>query len=96
MSAVSSVDYIGATNEIIQFNTGDTNQTLTIIINQDQLCEDDPNEMFYLNCCVVSGIEPFDVPMFQTIVRINDTLEPECGKGQIFACVEWYLVCVTS
>ena len=66
--------------QIIQFNTGDTNQTHTITIAQDDLCETDPDEFFFSNIMLVGGIQPIDVIRPQAVVVIDDSLEPECSK----------------
>ena len=63
----------------MQFNTGDTNQTHTIIIRQDDIC-DRPYEYFFSDITLVSGTQPIDVITPQAIVFIDDSLEPECGK----------------
>ena len=78
--AVSPGDYEGVIGQLIQFNTGDTNQTHTITIAQDDLCEIDPNEFFFSNITLVSGIQPIDVIRPQATVIIDDIMEPECGK----------------
>ena len=74
-------DYVGGSGQIIQFNTGDTNQTHIIIITQDQICEIDPNEYFISNIVLVSGVQPIQVIQPQTNVTIDDSLEPDCGEG---------------
>ena len=74
-------DYVGGSGQIIQFNTGDTNQTHIIIITQDQICEIDPNEYFFSNIILVSGVQPIQVAQPQTNVTIDDSLEPDCGEG---------------
>ena len=73
-------DYGGVIGQLIQFNTGDTNQTHTIIIRQDDICETDPDEFFFSNIALVSGTQPIDVIHPQATVFIDDSLEPECGK----------------
>ena len=78
--AVSPGDYGGVISQLIQFNTGDTNQTHTIIIRQDDLCENDPNEFFFSNITLVNGVQPIDVIRPLATVFIDDSLEPECGK----------------
>ena len=79
----SPVDYVGGSGQIIQFNTGDINHTHTITITQDQFCEDDPNEYFFSNIVLVSGVQPIQVIQPQTNVTIDDSLEPECGEGHL-------------
>ena len=77
---VSSDDYGSVSGQIIEFNRGDTNQTHTINITQDQICEKIPNDFFLSNLALVSGIPTIDVIQSQARIYINDSLEPECGK----------------
>ena len=74
--AVSPSDYGSVSGQLIQFNTGDTDQTHTITIAQNDLCENDPNEYFFSNITLVSGI---DVIQPLATVFIDDTRESECG-----------------
>ena len=66
--------------QIIEFNRGDVTQTHTITINDDDECEKDPNENFFSNITLGSGILDIDVTVPRATVTINDTPEPECGK----------------
>ena len=66
--------------EIIQFNVGDVTRTHTIIINDDDECEKDPNENFFSNVALNSGIPDITVTVPRATGTINDTSEPECGK----------------
>ena len=68
--------------EIIQFNTGDTAKTHTIFIEQDQICETDPNEFFFSNIVLDSGVQPIQVIHPQANITIDDRSEPECGKDR--------------
>ena len=77
---MSPGDYGGVIGQLIQFNTGDTNQTHTIIIRQDSICETDQDEFFFSNITLVSGTRPIDVIIPLATVIIDDSLEPECGK----------------
>ena len=80
LTSVTPGDYGGVIGQLIQFNTGDTNQTHTITIAQDLICEDDPNEFFFSNITLVSGVQPIDVIQPLATVFIDDSLEPECSK----------------
>ena len=82
---VSPGDYGGVIGQIIQFNTGDTNQTHTIIIRQDDICEDDPNEFFFSNIQLDSGLPIINVIRPQATVIIDDSGEIECGK--YYSCI---------
>ena len=66
--------------EIIQFNVGDVTKTHTIIINDDNECEKDPNENFFSNIALDSGVPDITVIIPRAMVTIDDTAEPECGK----------------
>ena len=74
--------------EIIQFNAGDVTQTHTITINDDDECEKDPNENFFSNITLDSGIPDIAVTVPQATVTINDTAEQECGKKFIYTVKE--------
>ena len=67
--------------EIIQFNAGDVTQTHTITINNDNECEDDPNENFFSNIALNSGIPDITVTVPQATITIDDSGELECGKS---------------
>ena len=66
--------------EIVQFNTGDVTKNHTIIINDDNECEKDPNENLFSNTSLDSGIPDITVTVPRAMVTINDTAQPECGK----------------
>ena len=85
---VSPDDYGGVIGQIIQFNTGDTNQTHTIIIRQDDICEDNPNEFFLSNIVLDSGAPPIEVIHPQARVIIDETFEPECSKTFTHTCIQ--------
>ena len=86
---MSPGDYGGVIGQLIQFNTGDTNQMHTILIEQDDICETDPDE-FFSNIILVSGTQPIDVIRPQATVIIDDSLEPECGKLWIQILLLWF------
>ena len=66
--------------QIVQFNVGDTFQTHTIIINNDMDCEDMPNEEFFSNIALNSGVQPINVINPQATVTIDDSGEAECSE----------------
>ena len=66
--------------QVIQFNAGDITQMHTIIINDDDNCEKDPNEDFFSNITLNSGIPGNLVTVPHATVTIDETAEPECGK----------------
>ena len=70
---VSPDDYGSVIGQLIQFNTGDTNQTHTIIINPDDICEDNANEFFLSNIDLDSGAPPIEVIRPQATVIIDVT-----------------------
>ena len=72
----------------IQFKTGDTNKTYHITIKQDQLCE---IEFFYVNIDLNSDVQPLDVNVSQAKAFINDSNEPECGKGHKYSNILSYI-----
>ena len=77
---VAPGDYGAVTNEIITFTEGQMRATHTIIINQDDDCENDPNENFFSNISLNSGQQPISVIQPRAEVIIDDTNEPECRK----------------
>ena len=55
-------------------------RTHTIIINDDNECEKDPNEILLSNIALDSGIPDITVTVPRAMVTIDDIAEPECGK----------------
>ena len=74
------MDYDAVNGEIVQFAMGDTFQTHTIIINDDNVCENEPNEFFFSNISLGTGVQPIFVIQPQANVTIDDAAEPECRK----------------
>ena len=73
-------DYVPVSGQIIQFNRGDVTQTHTITINDDDVCENAPNENFFSNIALASGIPDIDVTVPRATITIDDTNEVECSK----------------
>ena len=82
ISAVSNNDYNAVNGEIIQFNTGDTNKQHRITINDDPFCEV-PDEQFFSDITLVSGIPMIDVTVPRAVVIITNDSIPDCGKCKI-------------
>ena len=78
--AVADGDYVPVAGEIIQFIAGDVTQTHTIILNDDNECEENPNENFFSNIALDSGIPDITVTVPQATVTIDDSGEVGCGK----------------
>ena len=78
---MSPDDYLGISNEIIQFNVGDVRVNHNITIIDDEICEDNPNEFFYSNLTLFSGEQPIIVIRPDALIVIDDTLEPDCSKS---------------
>ena len=55
----------------------------TITIIDDDVCENDPNENFFVNLEYSSGIQPITVALNRATVTIDDDSEPECGESII-------------
>ena len=68
------------TDQIITFAAGDVTQTHRIIINDDNICEDQPNENFFSNIALESGIPDIFVTEPRATVTIDDSGEDECSK----------------
>ena len=62
------------------FEAGDFTQTHRIIIDNDNDCEKEPNENFFSEIALESGIPDIFVTGSRATVTINDTAEPECGR----------------
>ena len=78
--AVVDNDYVPVSGDLIQFNRGDVSQTHTITINDDDLCEKDPDENFFSNIALASGIPDIDVTVPRATVTVDDSDEIECGE----------------
>ena len=66
--------------QVIQFNAGDIAQMHTILINDDNNCEKNPNKNFFSNIILNSGIPDILVTVPRATVTIDESAEPECGK----------------
>ena len=71
------------TNEIIPFTAGQMIATYTLIINQDESCENSPNENFFSNFALNSGQPPIFVTRPRVKVIIDDSPQLECSKQYI-------------
>ena len=80
VAGAPDMDYDSVNGEMVQFAMGDTFQTHTIIINNDDVCEHDTNEFFFSNTSLDTGMEPILVIQPQAAVTIDDAAEPECRK----------------
>ena len=77
-TAIIENDYVPVSGQVIQFNAGDIAQMHTILINDDNNCEKNPNKSptSFLN----SGIPDILVTVPRATVTSDETAEPECGK----------------
>ena len=64
----------------LQFNQGDQRVCNAITINQDEICENNPNEDFFSNLALASGMQPITVIRERARVIIDDNMESECSK----------------
>ena len=80
-------DYGAVTNEIITFTTGQTRTTHRITIHQDDICENSPNENFFV------GLKS-DLPMINLIRRRTEVIidDSECSKCHILCMSIRYIV----
>ena len=80
-TAVVDNDYVPVSGQLIQFSAGDATQMHTIIINDDDECENYPNQKFFSNSVLNSGIPYIFVTTPRATVTINDSADPGCyGK----------------
>ena len=89
-------DYQAVSGDIVQFNVGDTYQTHTIIINDDDECENNPN-VFFSNLALNDGVQPINVINPRATVTIDDSEESECSEYFVhksFLMMETYFVTV--
>ena len=77
VAGAPDMDYDAVNGDTVQFAMGDTFQTHTIIINDDDVCE---NEFFISNIALDTGKQPIFIIQPQTTVTIDDAAEPECCK----------------
>ena len=71
-------DYIAVIEELLQFDVGEQRVEHSITIIQDAFCE--PNEGFFSNLALVSGVQPINLIRSRAEVIIDDDVEPECSK----------------
>ena len=76
---VSPADFLAASGQL-QFNQGDMRVCHTITINQDEICENNPNEDFFSNLALASGMQPITVIRERARIIIYDSMELECSK----------------
>ena len=79
-SSVAGADYVAVVNQLLEFSVGDTRICYTVTINQDELCENNPNENFFVNLEYESGILPITVSPHRANVVVDDDGEVECGE----------------
>ena len=79
-TAIIENDYVPVSVQVIQFNAGGITQMHTILINDDDNCEKNPNKNFFSNIILNSGIPDILVTVPRATVTIDETAEPECGK----------------
>jgi hypothetical protein len=78
ISAVAGVDY-DAINTVLTFVPGGaTRQCVTVPINQDEICEDDPNETFSGVLSNTNSDPLLTIAPTTATVTILDDNEPEC------------------
>ena len=87
---VAPDDYEAVTSSVIQFNVGDIRVTHTIRINQDHICETDPNEAFFSDIAFNTGMQPINVTRETATITIDDSAEPECSKCHLFQHTVYY------
>ena len=74
--------------EHIVFMRGEVIQTHTILIEDDDECEIDPNEQFLSVMALISGIPGINVTVPRALITIDDRDEFECGK-EFFCILYW-------
>ena len=82
--SAEGTDYLGQTANLT-FAAGDSESCHTVVINQDDECEDPVPEDFFANLAYVSGIQNINVVQDRTRVLIDDSNEPECGESRLIS-----------
>ena len=77
---VAPGDYVPYVDSPLVFQQSDLSVCHRVLINQDDVCEIDPNERFSSRLRYIDGIMPIVIQPALTEVVIDDTNEPECGK----------------
>ena len=80
LNIVSPDDYGAVTNVRLDFVVGQTRSCHIVNINDDNICENDPNEHFFSDVVLSGSVLPIIVEPPQTQVIINDTNEPDFGE----------------
>ena len=89
-------DYNAISGNIIQFNTGDASKTFTITINQDSICEDDPNKYFYSTLSLVSPTHRIILSPPRAVIHINDSLKLSVVSYNFQTSKMVWLMCVLN
>ena len=77
--SVSPADFDAISGQTISYSIGDTSHTVRITITNDEICES-PNESFFVDIAIASGIQPITISPSRAEIIINDGDEPECSK----------------
>ena len=77
--SVSPTDFDATSQTILSFSIGDTSHTVRITITNDEMCEN-PNESFFVDIALASGVQPITISSSRAQVIINDGDETECSK----------------
>ena len=83
---VAGEDYTAVVGEPLAFAKGQSRECHTMLITQDDICDNDRIEDFFSDLAYVSGIMPINIDPPRTRVIIDDTNEPECGKCIYSGC----------
>lgn len=80
ITTVAGSDYVAVAGEELVFNRSNIRVCHVIGILDDSICEDDPNENFFLDLAFISGMQPIRIEPGTAEVIIDDAEERECGK----------------
>ena len=89
------MDYEAVIDEPLVFNRDITRVCHDIDILQDDICESDPNEFFFSNLTLSSGMQPIIVFPPSAEVIIDDTAEPECKSYIHIYRIQCIFKCLT-
>ena len=82
--SVSDVDYVSVSDVELLFGVGDQRVCHDIEIIDDNICEPEPFEDFFVNLELTSGVMPILIDQARKRVVINETNATECSKLHSF------------
>lgn len=76
---MSPLDYLGVADVRLDFGVGQSEACHFVNITDDNICENNPTELFSSNLVLGGGEGPILIEPQQAEIIIDDTNGPECG-----------------